>query len=417
MLMKQRIVADLERRVKADPDNLEPTLTACMNDVHDKWSWTPPNWQGTFKTLDDFYRFLDTFASSTPADETFGDMFHGLYFVVSQQDCTLQKDDKYRAFQEWMALFVDHYGSYLNMAASANNLSSFLDDPRFAMEQFQIPPGGFNSFNTFFCRYLKPGQRPIGTETWPYSLPTATAPPQPLPPLPPLPTLPTLLTMKPLPPFNSDEVHQRMTDDGVITVPADSVFQICLPIDDNSEITVSKGNSYRIPQLLKDSKYANRFKDGVFTHSYLTPYTYHRYHTPVRGTVLEVNAISEQVYANVTLNKDGHLSAGDATGYQFKQDRGLVVIESPIGLVALVPIGMDFISSCNISVDEGDYLNKGDEFGYFLFGGSDMIMLFEKDVCSKFGGGAEAFVKHITERFQPDYLYQLGQVFADSNQS
>ncbi len=40
---------------------------------------------------------------------------------------------------------------------------------------------------------------------------------------------------------------------------------------------------------------------------------------------------------------------------------------------------MDVISSCNFSVDEGDYLNKGDDFGHYLFGGSDMIMLFEQN--------------------------------------
>ena len=400
MLMKQRIVADLERRVAADPDNLGRKLLDCMKEVHGKWNWNPPDWQGTFETLDDFYRFLSTFDSSTPADETFGDMFHGLYFVASQQDGVLQTEEQYRGFQEWMALFVEHYGSYLDTAGSANNLSSFLDDPRFAMEQFQIPPGGFNSFNTFFCRFLKPGKRPIGTVTWPYHPPTATAPPQPA---------------EPLPPFSPDEVHRRMADDGVFTVPADSVFQVCLAIDDSSEITVSKGNSYLIPQLLEGSDYANHFKDGVFTHSYLTPYTYHRYHTPVRGIVRDMKVISEQVYASVTF-KNGQLSAGDGTGYQFKQDRGLIVIESPAGLVALVPIGMDFVSSCNISVDKGDYLNKGDEFGYFLFGGSDLIMLFDRDVCEKFGGGAQAFVDHIKARFKKDMFYKLGQVFADCNQ-
>ncbi len=400
MLMKKRIVVDLERRVAADPDNLGQKLTACMKDVHDEWSWTPPNWQGTFETLDDFYQFLNIFSDSTPADETFGDMFHGLYFVVSQQGGVLQTKKKYHGFQMWMALFVEQYGSYLDTAASANNLSSFLNDPRFAMEQFQVPPGGFNSFNTFFCRFLKPGKRPIGTDTWPYHPPSDTAPPQPV---------------RPLPPFKPKKVHKRMSDDGVITVPADSVFMVCQPIDDNSKITVSKHNTYSIPQLLEGSAYADRFKDGVFTHSYLTPYTYHRYHTPVRGTVRDVRVISEQVYASVTL-KDGHLSAGDGTGYQFNQDRGLIVVKSPIGMIGLVAIGMDFVSSCNISVDKDDYLNKGDEFGYFLFGGSDLIMLFDRKVCSHFGKGARAFVNHINSQFKKNMLYKLGQVFANRNQ-
>ncbi len=401
MLMKKRIVVDLERRVEADPDNLKHILTACMKDIAEQFCWVPPNWQGTFETLEDFYRFLNVFADMTPVDETFGDMFHGLYFVVCQQGGVLQTDEKYRGFQEWMAMYVDHYGSFMDTAASANNLSSFLNDPRFAMEQFQIPPGGFNSFNTFFCRYLKPGKRPIGTETRAYNLPTATAPPRPV---------------EPMPLFDPDEVHRRMSDDGVITVPADSVFQVCQTIDGNSEIevTVSKHNTYSISELLGDSRYKDDFKDGVFTHSYLTPYTYHRYHTPVRGTVREVNVISEQVFASVKL-ENGQLSAGDGTGYQFTQDRGLVVMESPIGLVGLVAIGMDFISSCNISCDEDDYLNKGDEFGYFLFGGSDLIMLFDKNVCRHIGGDAEAFANHINNIFKINNLYKLGQVFAESN--
>ena len=75
-----------------------------------------------------------------------------------------------------------------------------------------------------------------------------------------------------------------------------------------------------------------------------------------------------------------------------------MVLDSPVGLVACLPIGMDVISSVNFSVDEGDYLNKGDEFGNFLFGGSDMIMLFERD---------DIDIK-VTE---VNKLYKLGQVF------
>ena len=75
-----------------------------------------------------------------------------------------------------------------------------------------------------------------------------------------------------------------------------------------------------------------------------------------------------------------------------------MVMDSPVGLVACLPIGMDVISSCNFSVDVGDYLNKGDEFGNFLFGRSDMIMLFERnDIDIK-----------VTEIGK---LYKLGQVF------
>jgi phosphatidylserine decarboxylase len=40
---------------------------------------------------------------------------------------------------------------------------------------------------------------------------------------------------------------------------------------------------------------------------------------------------------------------------------------------------MGFVSSVTITADEGSKLVKGEEFGFFAYGGSDIIMLFEKD--------------------------------------
>jgi phosphatidylserine decarboxylase len=46
-------------------------------------------------------------------------------------------------------------------------------------------------------------------------------------------------------------------------------------------------------------------------------------------------------------------------------------------LVAVLPIGMGPISSVNLTLEVGARLQKGDEFGYFMFGGSDIVMLFQ----------------------------------------
>ena len=68
----------------------------------------------------------------------------------------------------------------------------------------------------------------------------------------------------------------------------------------------------------------------------------------------------------------------DDVGFQFNQTRAYIILKTEtIGYVALVPIGMGFVSSANITVDEGAKLAKGDEFGFFAYGGSDIIMLFE----------------------------------------
>jgi hypothetical protein len=68
----------------------------------------------------------------------------------------------------------------------------------------------------------------------------------------------------------------------------------------------------------------------------------------------------------------------DGTGYQFVQTRGLVVIDSPIGLVACLPTGMAQVSSVVMTAEVGQTLHKGEELGYFQFGGSDFVMVFER---------------------------------------
>ena len=108
-----------------------------------------------------------------------------------------------------------------------------------------------------------------------------------------------------------------------------------------------------------------------------------------------------------------YLDANDPTGYQFVQCRGLLVLQSPIGKVAVLPIGMAQVSSVvfvtpkadgqqaiRLSPDERRNLNydrqvtrinekisdalvgrrfaKGEAFSFFQFGGSDCVMVFER---------------------------------------
>ncbi|MCB1699987.1 MAG: phosphatidylserine decarboxylase, partial [Halioglobus sp.] len=130
---------------------------------------------------------------------------------------------------------------------------------------------------------------------------------------------------------------------------------------------------------------ADRFRGGIFTHSFLNSIDYHRWHSPVQGQVLETRIIQGQTYLDIAVDQvleDGkpvnHLSALDGTGYQFVQTRGLIVIDSPIGLVACLPMGMAQVSSVVITAEVGKTLHKGEELGYFQFGGSDFVMVFER---------------------------------------
>ena len=60
-----------------------------------------------------------------------------------------------------------------------------------------------------------------------------------------------------------------------------------------------------------------------------------------------------------------------------------------VGIVAVIPIGMCQVSSVNMIATKGSNLLKGDEFGYFLFGGSDIIVLFQKGIDPQIPTGSQ----------------------------
>ena len=71
----------------------------------------------------------------------------------------------------------------------------------------------------------------------------------------------------------------------------------------------------------------------------------------------------------------------DRFGWQSIETRGIVIVETDHGgLVAVAPVGMSQVSSVNFEkeVEKGRRVRKGDPLGYFLFGGSDIVMLFSR---------------------------------------
>lgn len=119
----------------------------------------------------------------------------------------------------------------------------------------------------------------------------------------------------------------------------------------------------------------------------LPPSAYHRFHLPVSGVVKESFVISGKVVMQVDL-AGGELISSDSTttGYEFAQTRGVVTIDTAgsdqgdVGIVAVIPVGMAHVASVILTALEGTPVAKGEEFGYFQFGGSDIILLFEQGV-------------------------------------
>jgi phosphatidylserine decarboxylase len=77
-------------------------------------------------------------------------------------------------------------------------------------------------------------------------------------------------------------------------------------------------------------------------------------------------------------NGEVTFDAPDTAGYQFCQARGLIVLDTAIGLVTVLPMGVAQVSSIILTAEVGTTLRKGEEISYFQFGGSDIVCVFEE---------------------------------------
>ena len=324
------------------------------------------------RTFDDYIRFIDELVTWAPVatdpmavKSNLYDHFIKFYFFLDQSPVRelqnnidpAEPSSALTPLSAWMVKYAAQWGSYLDTPDSARHVKTFRDDPKFNWDEYMPPPSShageddwraYRTFNQFFARHVKPGLRPVA----------------------------------------------GIADHQVIVSPVDCTQVGVWRIDSKSRIFVaqekdgiinSKGLEWSIHELLADSCYAERFAGGVFTHGGLTTYDYHRFHAPVQGKVVEAKVIQGEACLDVTVGeaivdnqKVSVLTAQNGTGYQFVQTRGLIVIESPIGLVACLPIGMAQVSSVVLTAEVGVTLHKGEELGYFQFGGSDFVMVFER---------------------------------------
>lgn len=61
---------------------------------------------------------------------------------------------------------------------------------------------------------------------------------------------------------------------------------------------------------------------------------------------------------NVIRKPGGKLEDIDGVDFQFTQTRGFIVLDSPVGFVAVMAVGMGHVSSVTLTVDEGGYISK-----------------------------------------------------------
>ncbi len=319
------------------------------------------------QTLEEYYQFVSWTENVMPWQFLEVDYANSLYDRIDQSLCyfffindqplealeekgyfnnSLQYHEPYKS---WLTSFNKTYGEFMDSEASwsADYYQIALSDGIFGLQNdWYEDPSNWKTFNQFFARYLKsPNKRPIA----------------------------------------------EPDDNKVVVSPADAQPQGVWAIDSNSMIVekegvvVKSGTLYNVKNLIgKESEYADSFANGTFTHSFLDVGDYHRYHFPLSGVVKEMRIISgESVSGGYTTwdpkNKRYKFDAS-SVAWQSLETRGCVILETEeYGLVALLPIGMWPVSSVNFenNLQVGDKVSKGDMLGYFLFGGSDFITIFQ----------------------------------------
>jgi phosphatidylserine decarboxylase len=218
-------------------------------------------------------------------------------------------------------------GKKFDNPASARDIKGFIAFHQLDLSEVLLPLDQFKTFNEFFYRALKPGARPC------------SAPDNPK----------------------------------VIVSPADCRSVVFNKIDDATKIWI-KGREFTIARLLGNAypEDVKRYDKGALGIFRLAPQDYHRFHHPVDGLMGEPKLIKGEYY---TVNPMAIRSALDVYG---ENVRICVPVDSPeFGRVMIICVGAMMVGSTVITAKAGQQVKRTDELGYFQFGGSTIVLLFE----------------------------------------
>ena len=251
---------------------------------------------------------------------------------------------------------LNYWAAFLSSPASCYVLSDdarhgwFGEDAMEAMPNFadefkcdpDAPYYGFKSWDDFFTREFRPGARPVVSPE----------------------------------------------DDYVVANACESApFKIAKNVRNRDFFWIKK-QRYSLDFMMNMNHLAKKFHGGTVYQAFLSATSYHRWHSPVSGTIFKTELVDGSYYSQTCNIKDDPASPNMSQGYLAQvAARGIIYIlaDNPdIGLMCFVAIGMSEVSSKDITVKEGDKVKKGDQLGMFHYGGSTHCLIFRPEVEIKF---------------------------------
>jgi len=158
-----------------------------------------------------------------------------------------------------------------------------------------------------------------------------------------------------------------------IISPVDGLLYAIESIGSHTELFV-KGKKFNIARFFQNKKQATQFYGGTLIVIYLAPSDYHRFHFPCDCIPAEPKLING-MYESVQ-------SIAYEAGIQplTENERQVSILKTTdCGSIALVSVGALCVGRITQTYKSGQSYAKGDEAGYFSFGGSTIVLFFEKD--------------------------------------
>jgi len=177
-----------------------------------------------------------------------------------------------------------------------------------------------------------------------------------------------------------------------VVFPADG-RHLLLPDLGQVEAVFAKGQRFSLESILGSTELAKFFEGGAALISRLCPVDYHRFHFPMGGVVSEAQLINGPLYS---VNP---LALRQNIGYLIENKRWLVRVDTDAGFpIMMVVIGATCVGSADFTYVAGESVAKGDECGYFSFGGSCVVTLYprgkvawDQDLIGCSGRGLECY--------------------------
>lgn len=347
------VVADFKATVEQDAE-LYMLFSAMLTQV--PFRKTPTN-EPQVRTLEHLFKLFNYVLTHAPEYNDTGLVGFPINAIL---DWAMGTHAGYAAFLNDKAnrqfkLLLNAWGTFLG---SADSTSVLVDSPTGWLSQAALaklgdlgkdfvcdpraPHYGFDSWDDFFTREFRPGVRPIAS-----------------------PGDPNLL----------------------VNACESAPYRVSENVAEHARFWI-KGQPYSVAHILANDPLAGKFVGGTIYQAFLSAFSYHRWHAPVDGRIVKAYVQEGTYYSETPAEGYDPSGPNESQGYIAEvATRAIIFIEADnpaIGLMCVVPVGMAEVSTCDITVYEGQHVAKGDQLGMFHFGGSTHCLLFRPGVTLEF---------------------------------